>query len=90
MNKWADGDRIQHTSGGATFERGKPGWSALGDSVVDKWVNSGKWLVLSDEPVTFNPGDNRAYLAALIARSDEDRLLAVLDYLAEPRHRAQS
>ena len=45
---------------------------------------------LDDEPVTFNPGDNRAYLAALIARSDEDRLLAVLDYLAEPRHRAQS
>ena len=47
-------------------------------------------LTYDDEPVTFNPGANRPHLAALIARSDEDRLLAVLDYLAEPRHRAQS
>lgn len=41
-------------------------------------------------PLAFNPGAGRPHVAAILARSDEDRLLAVLSYLAMPMHRATS
>lgn len=45
-------------------------------------------MTAQDTLRTFDPGAGRPHIAAILARSDEARLLAVLDYLAEPKHRA--
>ena len=44
----------------------------------------------TDKPQTFQPAKGRPHIAELMARPDEDRLLMVLAYLAEPKHRAES